>query len=281
MACVITLTTDFGSCDAYVASMKGAILSINPTAIIIDICHSIEPQNVLQAAFILSTAYRYFPKDTIHMAVVDPGVGSQRKAIILKTPSAFFLAPDNGVLSYIIDELCPTSIGALPSVSDQGTEMKLGTTFEAIAIANPAFWRQSVSPTFHGRDIFAPVAAHLSTGVPLSEFGENIDSIQVLPLTQPYYDAENVLIGHIIHIDHFGNLITNIRGYHLPNKEIIINVGDMSIYGLSYFYAQREGTVAIIGSNNYLEISLTNGNASELLGAETGDRVKIRLIDRY
>ena len=205
MATVITLTTDFGISDAYVASMKGVILSVNSKAVIVDICHSIEPQNILQAAFILGTAHHYFPKGTIHVVVVDPGVGSQRKAVILKTPSAFFLAPDNGVLSYIVNELCPEPAKPSPSISLDLKRRKLKKGLEAIAITNPDFWRQPVSSTFHGLDIFAPVAAHLSLGVPLHKFGESISYLHAFPIPKPYRDVEGSLVGHVLHIDNFGN----------------------------------------------------------------------------
>ncbi|MFC1846428.1 SAM-dependent chlorinase/fluorinase, partial [Chloroflexota bacterium] len=167
MCSVITLTTDFGSKDAYVASVKGVILSINRKANIVDICHSMQPQNVLQASFVFSTAYRYFPQGTIHVVVVDQGVGSERKSIILKTSFAYFLAPDNGVLSYVIEDSFSNKM--LSSSSDLRTiEIeRLGNEVEAVAITNPEFWLDEVSTTFHGRDIFAPVAARLSAGVPL------------------------------------------------------------------------------------------------------------------
>ena len=161
---IITLTTDFGISDAYVATMKGVILSINPEAKIIDISHSIEPQDILQAAFLLNVAYRYFPKQTVHLAIVDPCVGSERQGIILKTPSALFVAPDNGILSYVINELSLTE-GSSNQYSQEPEKVKLKGGLEAAAITDPRFWRHPVSPTFHGRDIFAPVAAGLSLGI--------------------------------------------------------------------------------------------------------------------
>src|SRR4030043_1236973 len=180
MSPVITLTTDFGTGEAYVAIMKGVILGINPAANIIDISHSIEPQNILQAAFLLNMAYRYFPTQTVHMAIVDPDVGSERQGVILKTPSAFFVAPDNGVLSYIINEFSPQG-SALQSSRDLGA-VKLKKGLEAAAITDPRFWRHPVSSTFHGRDIFAPVAAGLSLGISPYEFGEKINSLHMLPI---------------------------------------------------------------------------------------------------
>jgi len=275
MAPVITLTTDFGTGDAYVASMKGVILSINPRAAIVDICHSVEPQNIPQAAFIISTAHHYFPEGTIHVAVVDPGVGSQRKAIVLRTPPAFFVAPDNGVLSYIVDELCPASARPPGPISPNLEQRELGADLEAVAITTPDFWRQPVSATFHGRDIFAPVAAHLSLGMPLDKLGESASCLHTFPILRPYHDAEGNLVGRILHIDNFGNLITNIRKGDLPAEEVTIAIGGQHIHGVSQFYAQTEGLAAIVGSSGYLEISLRNGNAASSLGIKVGDEIKL------
>ena len=275
MCSVITLTTDFGSKDAYVASMKGVILSINQKANIVDICHSIQPQNVLQAAFVFGTAYRYFPEGTIHVIVVDPGVGSQRKSVILKTPWAYFLAPDNGVLSYVIEELFTGRI--LDSISDSDTiEIKrLSSEVEAVAITNPEFWLEKVSTTFHGRDIFAPVAAGLSTGVPLYKFGDRIDHIHYLSITYPYLNASGRLVGTVLHIDNFGNIITNIKAGDLKSHNIEIEIGNELIHGISRFYAEKSGLAAIFGSNGYLEISLTNGNAADHLKINLGDFLSV------
>jgi len=275
MASVITLTTDFGTSDAYVASMKGVILTVNPEAVIVDICHNIEPQNVLQAAFILSTTYRYFPEGTIHLAIVDPGVGSQQKAIILRTPTAFFLAPDNGVLSYIIDETDRMPDNSAKQTSANSEPRKLGGGLEAVAITNQDFWHQPVSATFHGRDIFAPVAAHLSLGVTLSSFGDSLSYIYAFPMPRPYNDRGN-LIGQVLHIDNFGNLITNVRSNNLPAEGITITIGKQQIHSISQFYAETEGLAALIGSSGYLEISLKSGNAADFLGAKAGDEIQLK-----
>jgi hypothetical protein len=264
MTPVITLTTDFGTGDAYVASIKGVILTINPKAIIVDITHSVEPQNILQAAFIVSTAHHYFPGGTIHLVIVDPGVGSQRNAIILKTPLAYFLAPDNGVLSYMLDELETAPNESTSSDSSNLEQRKLGPSIEAIAITNSKFWRQQVSSTFHGRDIFASVAAYLSIGTPLHKFGEKLDCLYAFRIPQACYDAKGSLVGHILHIDNFGNLITNLRYSDLPLEEVIID-------------SQRDGLMAILGSNGYLEISLKNGNAASYLGSKVGDEIRLKV----
>jgi S-adenosylmethionine hydrolase len=278
MAPIITLTTDFGTGDAYVASMKGVILSLNPKAVIVDICHYIEPQNVLQAAFILGTAYPYFPEGTIHLAVVDPGVGSRRKAIILKTPAAFFVAPDNGILSYIIDEYDRTLDEPTRNLPSMPQQRKLPRGLEAVNITNPEYWHHPVSSTFHGRDIFAPVAAHLSLGVPLDKFGDRLDKVNAFTVPRPCHDSRGNLIGCVLHIDNFGNLITNIRSSDLPTGKITIAIGRQRINGISQFYADTEGLAAVTGSSGYLEISLKNGNAAKFLKAKMGDEIKLQKI---
>jgi len=272
MSAIITLTTDFGLADAYVAAMKGVILSINPGVKLIDICHSVKPQNIPQAAFVLSTACQFFPERTIHMVVVDPGVGTERRAIILRTPQADFVAPDNGVLSYIVRQFHDGPVNA------GRHQIELAPELEAVAITRPQFWRSPVSPTFHGRDIFAPVAAWLSLGSPLTDFGEPVTSLAVLPLLLPYKASAGTLVGHILHIDNFGNLITSIKSDDLPEQPITIEVGSQLISGLSRTYAEGKGLLALIGSSGYLEVALEGGSASAFLGVEVGGEVKIRAI---
>lgn len=274
MDAIITLTTDFGLIDAYVAAMKGVILSINPRARLIDICHTIKPQDIQQAAFVLSTAYRFFPKRTIHLVVVDPGVGSKRRAIILRTPLADFVAPDNGVLSYVIQQSSAKPIA--DKVNRQ--QIELEPELEAVTITKPEFWRSPVSPTFHGRDIFAPVAARLSLGFPPIDFGEAITSVTMLPLPHPYRASGGLLVGHILHIDGFGNLITDIKSDDLPqtNGAITIEVGNHHISGLSRTYAEGEGLLALIGSSGYLEVTLKGGSACAVLDAEVGSEIRLR-----
>jgi hypothetical protein len=275
MSRVITLTTDFSSDDPYAGVMKGAILNTNPDATIVDITHSITPQNVMQGAFVLNLAYRYFPKDSIHLAVVDPGVGGERVKVILRTSTALFVAPDNGLLSYIIDEL---SLGEsyLPE-SDELTSVRLKKGLEAVAITDPRFWREPVSSTFHGRDIFAPVAAGLSLGISPYEFGEKIGSLQVLPVPRPFIDSTGDLVGQVIYVDHFGNLITDIRSIDIQG-EVAIEVGGTRIYGVSRYYEEAEGFMAVGGSSGYLEVSLKNGNAADSLGVITGDPVRVTAV---
>ncbi len=274
MSSVITLTTDFGYDDAYVASVKGAILSVNPGASIIDITHSIEPQNILQAAFILSSACRCFPKNTIHMAIVDPGVGTEREAIILKTPSATFVAPDNGILTYVLDDMFPIDIpAAQPGYSLHQVVFKTG--LEAVAITDPRFWRRPVSATFHARDVFAPVAGGLSLDISMYEFGAKVNSLHVMPVPKPSPDPDGNLMGQILHIDRFGNLITNIKSNDLPGRDVLIEAAGRSIKGINSYYAEGEGVMALLGSTGHLELSLRDGSAADFLGMLLGDDVKV------
>ena len=273
MGGIITLTTDLGLTDAYVAAMKGVILGINPEAKLVDICHTIKPQNISQAAFVLSTAYQFFPQKTIHVVVVDPGVGTERRAIILRTPSADFVAPDNGVLSYVIQQFSTKPVEDIVNTQ----QIELEPQMEAVALTEPRFWRSPVSPTFHGRDVFAPVAALLSLGFPPIDFGEAITSVLILPLPHPYQALDRLLVGHILHIDSFGNIITDIKSDDLPQTDwsMTTKVGNHLISELSHTYAEGRGLLAIIGSSGYLEVSLKGGSASALLDAKVGDEVRI------
>jgi S-adenosylmethionine hydrolase len=275
MSPIVTLTTDFGYDDAYVAAVKGAILNINPGASIVDVSHSIRPQDILQAAFILNAAYRYFPKQTIHVAIVDPGVGSERRGVILKTASAIFVAPDNGILSYVIDDLFSEKNVPLIEQTHGLTEVVFKKGLEAAAITDPRFWRQPVSPTFHGRDIFAPVAAGLSLGISPYEFGEKISSLHVLPVPRPSLDADGNVAGQVLHVDRFGNLITNIGSGNLPGKNVVIEIGGRCIQGISDYYSQSEGIMAVVGSSGYLEISLRDGSACDFLDMAVGDEIRV------
>lgn len=252
---IITLTTDFGVNDPYVAVMKGVILSIDPDADIIDICHTVRPQDVAQAAYILSTTQRYYPRGSIHIAVVDPGVGTRRQAILLVTPQGFFIGPDNGVLGYVVEE-------SLPNV-------------EAIALTNDRYWLSPLSSTFHGRDVFAPVAAHLSKGVSPGDFGDAIPSIATIFVPRPQVGDDGVLKGRVIHIDRFGNLITNIREADLPPARLFVEVGGHIIDDLSPSYEEGEDLLAIMGSESRLEVSVKNGSAAKFLKSKVGDEVKV------
>jgi S-adenosylmethionine hydrolase len=266
---VITLTTDFGTDDAYVAAMKGVIIGINPKATLVDISHNIEPQNLVQAAFVLGTACPHFPGGTIHVIVVDPGVGTSRRAIILSKEQAVFVAPDNGVLGHII--------GATSSEGHFGQPqlVELPSGLGAWAITDPKYWRHPVSPTFHGRDIFAPVAAHLSLGVPLGAFGEAISRVYALSVPVPSRSDEEI-IGCVLHIDHFGNIITSLQEEDLPLGRWRIEVGGRRIENLSGSYEAAGSLGALPGSSGYVEIAARSGNAARQLGVRVGDKVTVK-----
>jgi len=269
---VITLTTDFGYGDSYVAAMKGVILGINPQAAIVDISHSIEPQNIAQAAYVLSTAWSYFPQGTIHVVIVDPGVGSARRAVVLETPKALFVSPDNGLLTLVMKDLCPP--GDRPDSSED--ERPLPSGARAVAITNPRYWNHPVSPTFHGRDIFAPIAAHLSLNTPIDEFGEVVDTLRLLPIPQLALGSKGETIGHVLHIDHFGNVITDIRRENLRSLDVVIEIGGRQVRGLSSCYTDRDDLLALVGSSDHLEIAYRCGSAAATIGAKVGDEVIVR-----
>lgn len=266
---LITLTTDFGLKDPYVACMKGVILGINPRATIIDISHEISPQSIAQASFVFAGAYPYFPHGTIHVVVLDPGVGSARKAVIVKTPEALLVAPDNGVLTYA---LLPYLAG-----DQAGSKIRLSPPLEAAYIEEPRFWRQPVSRTFHGRDIFAPVAAHLSAGVPMTEFGPAASMINLLSLPQPHPGPEGSLDGEIVHMDRFGNLITNIPGSALVAGRVRISIAGREITDSAGTYEEgpRDRPFALVGSSGYVELALAGGSAAFFLQAGPGTRVAL------
>ena len=258
---IITLLTDFGTQEHYVASMKGTILRINPRCNLIDITHQISPHNIKEGAFILANACLSFPKGTIHLAVVDPGVGSLRKPILLVTKNYCFLGPDNGLLT----------------VAARRDNIK-----QAFALTNPKFFRPFVSTTFHGRDIFAPIAGHLSLGISPRTLGQKIGSWVDLVFEGPVVRG-NELVGKIVHIDAFGNLITNIAQAVLAdfgkNKRLVLEVGKTEIQGLKegYWKVKKGDPVGLIGSGGFLEISVREGNAGKVLKARAGDKVGVRV----
>ena len=258
---IVTLLTDFGTQDHYVASMKGVILGINPWCTLIDISHEVSPHDMREGALTLANAYLYFPKGTIHLAVVDPGVGSARKPILLVTNNYFFVGPDNGLLSL--------------AAKKDGVR-------KTILLSNRSFFRPSVSTTFHGRDVFAPIAGHLSTGVQPELLGRRVRSWVELDLEEPRRVKGN-LIGEISYMDAFGNIVTNISQQDLnrfsEKREIVISIAKREIRGLkkSYGEAKKGELLALIGSGDFLEISIREGNAQEALKGRRGDKVRIRL----
>ena len=259
---IITLTTDFGESDSYVAMMKGVILSINPNATIIDITHQIPARSIKEGGLIIKESYTYFPSGTVHVGVVDPGVGGKRRPIAVLVDNYFFVGPDNGLFSTIIETQRHTDV---------------------IHLKETKYWMHSISPTFHGRDIFAPVAAHLSLGVNPFLMGEKIDNPTTL--THPLLRENNSdLVGEIIRVDHFGNLITNITREHLSpflaSKDLIIKVGRLTLKKISTTYNDvPEGQpLALIGSSNVLEIAVNMGKVTDYLGDEyiVGTRITVR-----
>ena len=291
---VITLLTDFGNQDAYVGIMKGVIAGINPFANIIDICHSIHPQDIFSGAYLLYTSYKYFPRKTIHVAVVDPGVGSRRDIICVETKDYFFLVPDNGLLSFIIQNEKPKSI---------------------FRITNNKYFLPSPSNTFHGRDVFAPVAAHLSLGVKPQQLGIKINQLEQLDMPKPVHKKTGHVEGQIIHIDRFGNLITNITKEYLvkgtggqksdigskksevrgkkpeafekTSKDKMLlkydtietTIGKKRIVGLSKTYtdAKPGEPLVLIGSAGFLEVSINQGNAQKYFKADKGGKIIIEI----
>jgi S-adenosylmethionine hydrolase len=264
---MITLTTDFGLADSYVGAMKGVILSIAPEARLIDITHDVGPQDTHQAAYMVQTFCSYFPTGTIHLVVVDPGVGSRRRAIAFSTPEAIFLAPDNGVLTYVWRD----------ALAQWGPE-----ACEVVELAEPRFWLPRVSSTFHGRDIFAPVAAHLAREAALLSLGPRLARLTEADLEQPAGGRTGGLDGRIIHVDHFGNCITNITPRHLEqaglDERLTVRIIDQQISGLHRTFADVPvgALIALIGSNNRLELAVRNGNAAQSLGVGIGDTVRVR-----
>lgn len=264
MSSLITLITDFGSADTYVGVLKGVILSINPSCNIVDITHQIPPQDISEAAFALMTAYAYFPPGTIHLVIVDPGVGSTRRPLLIEAENYFFIGPDNGVFSAILRK------PGLKSV---------------IELTNTEYFLADVSSTFHGRDIFAPVAAHLSQGRACSQFGAPISDWVLFDWPQPTMVTAGEAQGVILHIDRFGNLITNFsRDFikqALGNRPFKIECADAVIRQVipSYSHAEPGELCGVFGSSNYLEISVTRGSARDRLNARCGDMVKVTEVE--
>lgn len=258
MSALITLTTDFGVQDHYVGVLKAVILSIAPEMRMIDISHEIPPQDIMAGAWVVRNSAMLFPPNSVHLVVVDPGVGTSRKPIALQIEDQFFVGPDNGIFSLIADQY----------------------EHHAVELTNPDFWRPNPSKTFHGRDIFAPVAAHLAKGTDIHELGEPLESLETYRWAVPISDKDGVQ-GWIVHIDRFGNLVTNIP------KEMIDEAGEganLKIYVgntildrlVETFGDVTEGEpAAYIGSSGMLEIAINKGDAHEMLGVEKGAQISI------
>jgi S-adenosylmethionine hydrolase len=261
---IIALMTDFGLRDGFVGIMKGVIAGIVPQAQLIDISHDIAPQNVAAGAWLLSTAYRYFPAGSVFLCVVDPGVGSQRRAIALEAGDWFFVGPDNGLFSYVLAEQ---------------------PLRQAVVLENPAYRLPQVSTTFHGRDIFAPAAAHLARGVPLAAFGKALDprSLQRLDLSQPQRLGGRIE-ARVIYIDHFGNLVTNIPLtlvpdlFSAPRARLLVPARGLAIERRQPFFAGEAGEgepFVYSDSAGYVGVAIRNGNAAATLGITVGEAVTL------
>lgn len=255
---IITLTTDFGSKDSYVGSVKGVILSINPRAKIVDLSHEIGPQNVREAAFLLASTCRFFPKGTIHTVVVDPGVGSEREILCAKVKSAYFLAPNNGVLTPILQQ---------------------EPSFILREVSNPLFFREKISSTFHGRDKFAPAAAYLSKSPIFDRMGKRVYQFHKIHWPEPLLKSTRIS-GQILHIDRFGNLITNIDRSHLKHRQMPprqVRVGNVFIRRWARYYAEgkRGELMVLLNSTDFLEIAIPHGSAAHETRAKIGTSVTL------
>ncbi|MGF1540973.1 MAG: S-adenosyl-l-methionine hydroxide adenosyltransferase family protein [Pleurocapsa sp.] len=257
---MVTLLTDFGRQDVYVGVMKGVIASINPHLQVIDLTHEIPPQNIAAARFCLLNAYSYFPSHTVHIAVVDPGVGSQRRSVAIAFEDGLIVCPDNGLCSGVLQEK--------PAIA-------------AVELTNARYWRTAnPSSTFHGRDIFAPVGAHLASGVALTALGNEIDPDSLIKLSLPRLQrGEREIIGCIQYIDHFGNLISNIPGKLISNQSWQAEVKNLTIVsGNTYSDVASGETIAIVGSHGWIEIAVNGGNARQKLQLMLESKIKIKFI---
>lgn len=259
---LITLLTDFGTQDYFVGAMKGVILSANPTAALVDITHDLPPQDIHAAAFNLLATYRDFPSGTIHVAVVDPGVGSSRRPILIECAAQVFVGPDNGLFSWICER---------------------EKRFLARHLTNDKFFRHPKSATFHGRDVFAPVAAALSKGVPPEEFGPAIDDLIELESLTPRRNADGTIAATIIHVDRFGNCITNLTTEHVTdglNRRTKLIVNDHEISCFRKFFsagaAADKALFMIPGSAGFIEIAAQNSSAAAILKARRGQSIRLQ-----
>lgn len=334
---VITVTTDFGQYDGYVGTMKGVIYSLLPHALVVDISHDISPQRIPEGAFILYRAYRYFPASAVHLAIVDPGVGSSRRPIAMVTRHGTFVGPDNGIFTYVLraeqvaverseqdhmpawmggmwgiapnwagedpEDILPVPGFDLDGIDDGAGESGIPPEASddhesapgmddplphAYHLTNPDFWLSGVSSTFHGRDIFAPTAAHLASGAHPGRMGERVplDSLVTIPAPVPRVvgsGRDTTVTGQVVHVDRFGNIITNIPDRLLAplladaTSAPVVEIAGHNIFGLAHSYADvREGQpLALMGSEGLLEIAMRNSNAAQRMKVRLGDAVRL------
>jgi S-adenosylmethionine hydrolase len=257
---IVTLTTDFGLADHFVGTMKGVILGICPEARIVDISHGVAPFAITQGAFLIAQAYRYFPKKTVHVVVVDPGVGTARRPILLEAAGQSFVAPDNGVLALV----------------------HAREKIKVRAITNDKYFLNPVSRTFHGRDIFAPVAAHLAAGAAPARMGKRIEDYVRPSFEKPQPNGTGSWSGRILHIDHFGNIVTNFHVDDFPElarRSFRVTLGKYHVDRLARNYAVcRTGELFVIeGSSGYLEVSLNQGSAAQMVDCGIGAPVTLQV----
>ncbi len=255
---ILTLTTDFGLSDHYVAAMKGAILGICPNAQIVDISHEARPFEVSDGAYLIAQAYAAFPRKTVHVVVVDPGVGTARRPILMEAAGQRFVAPDNGALATIY--------------SREKHKIRL--------VSNERFFRKPVSRTFHGRDIFAPVAAHLAAGVAPARMGKIVEDYLRPAFMKPYHTGKRSWMGTILHIDHFGNIVTNFRAGDYPDLirqgfRLAFGPCEVTVMARNYAECGQGELFAIEGSSGYLEVSVGQRSAAKQIGCETGAAVEL------
>jgi S-adenosyl-L-methionine hydrolase (adenosine-forming) len=261
---IVTLLTDFGTADYFVGALKGAVLASNPEARIVDLTHEIPPYDVEAGAFTLRAAFETFPDGTVHVAVVDPGVGSARRAIAVEGRGHTFVGPDNGLFGHVYERIGP---------------------FRVFQLTNRNFFRREVSPTFHGRDIFAPVAGALSRGVRAEELGPEVFDFVRLPSAAVEKTADGTLVGSIIHVDRFGNLVTNITPEELSEESVgrgaRLRIGGREVRRFRRFFAEDAAGAgepfAVWGSAGLLEVVLFRDSAARVLGAGRGDKVEVTL----
>ncbi|HUO35521.1 MAG TPA: SAM-dependent chlorinase/fluorinase [Candidatus Acidoferrum sp.] len=259
---IITLTTDYGTNDHFVGAMKGVILNVNPEATVVDVTHGVIPHDILDGALAIGRAYKYFPARTIHVVVVDPGVGTQRRPILVAGDTHYFVAPDNGVLSVVFDQ---------------------SETLHAWHITSEHYFLHPVSNTFHGRDIFAPVAGWLSKSWQTASFGEEITDFVRFSIPKPKSQGSQVK-GVVLRVDHFGNLITNVSPQDVPalaapDGKVTVRAGNAEIKKICSTFAEGAPgePIGILGSSGYLEIVVNKGNAAKTLGAARGAEVTVEV----
>jgi len=277
---IITLTTDFGTADGYVGVMKGVLLSIAPQARLVDLSHQVPAQDVRRAALLLHAVVPFFPADTVHLAVVDPGVGTDRRPIALRTDQGLFVGPDNGLFTYVLAE---------------------AETWAAVELTSPEHRLPQVSDTFHGRDLFAPAAAYLAAGHPLEALGPPVEDLIALPLPRLEVGRDRVE-GEVLYADRFGNLITSVgrlrwegehlalspafgsgpsRSVRLPARAVRVELAGQVLEGVRRTYAAVPlgRPIALVGSEGFLEVAVRQGSAAEAMGAGPGTPVVVRLGD--